>query len=126
VSRTSRGKWLRCPACAELPHWPERCLGRDAGCCCRFCPGRWEAILADALKTVMQHLLLIFAERPSVRRLVKAAADHRLSPDQQRACVKFAETTSGCARLAETASGQLRRARGGAAGRRAVRCRDVA
>jgi hypothetical protein len=43
-----RGRWLRCPPCTELPHRPERCLGRDAGCCCRWCPGRWREIIADA------------------------------------------------------------------------------
>jgi hypothetical protein len=48
MDERDRGKWLRCPPCASLPHRPADCLGRDAGCCCTWCPGRAASILADA------------------------------------------------------------------------------
>jgi hypothetical protein len=45
----SRGRWQQCEPCrTRTPHDPAACLGRDAGCTCRWCPGRWASIIADA------------------------------------------------------------------------------
>lgn len=85
----SRGRWLRCEHCTRLPHRPELCLGRDAGCCCTWCPGRAAAILADARRyradPMVRELLILAAAR--VRR--QQLADSYPQPARNVRCAGF-------------------------------------
>ena len=80
---STRGRWQRCAACRQLPHRPENCLGRDAGCCCQWCPDRWRDIIADARElrapSPTEAELLRIAEWKLARQ-VKARAYRRYQP----------------------------------------------
>jgi hypothetical protein len=113
----------QCEPCRELPHDPARCLGLEqAGCTCRWCPGRWRQIITDAqalrAPTPTEDRLLRIAE-VKYSREIKARAYRRWQPicaaagcGRQVGALRFGRMRKFCSRACrERSYRQARRER---------------
>jgi hypothetical protein len=98
---------LRCPPCSHVRH--DQCQGRESGCRCAQCPGRYAEILADARRraaTANDPGLL----RDSLNELIALAVQRYIRLGQIRSLPPVPAVCSGCGKkISQSRFGRKRR-----------------
>ena len=98
---------LRCPPCSHVRH--DLCQGRESGCRCAQCPGRYAEILADARRradTANDTGLL----RDSLNEMIALAVQRYIRLGQIRSLPPVPAVCSGCGKkITQSRFGRKRR-----------------